>query len=239
MGLSESFHSHGYQAWVMQAVLPLLGKSVLELGAGAGAVSRWMQGRERVALVEPEACLREFLVTAAPRWFKGARSTVWAELADALADPETARSLDTVVSFNVLEHVEDDEAMLRTLADALRKSSAPGPKRLISFVPAQSWAYGTLDSGVGHFRRYDRAPLEALCRRVAPEAKVSLRPFNAVSLPVWWFNGKVLKGPGGENRAAVRSFERLLPLLKPIDFFLLKVLRLPVALSLIAVIEWP
>lgn len=44
--------------------------------------------------------------------------------------------LDTIVSFNVLEHIEDDCDAIFKMASLLRGSRAPGPKRLVTFVPA-------------------------------------------------------------------------------------------------------
>lgn len=57
-------------------------------------------------------------------------------------------------SFNVLEHIEDDEACLEQIHRVLR----PGA-RLVVFVPALPWLWTTMDTKVGHHRRYTRSEL--------------------------------------------------------------------------------
>ena len=57
-------------------------------------------------------------------------------------------------TLNVLEHIEDDE---RALAE-LRRVMRPGAT-LVVYVPALPWLFTTMDTRVGHFRRYRRAEL--------------------------------------------------------------------------------
>jgi len=58
-------------------------------------------------------------------------------------------SVDVAWSFNVLEHIQDDQEVLRQLVRKLK----PGG-RLILFVPAFDCLYGKMDELVGHVRRY-------------------------------------------------------------------------------------
>ncbi len=52
-------------------------------------------------------------------------------------------------SLNVLEHIEEDEEILRELHRVLK----PGGKAVI-YVPAMSWLFTSMDVKVGHVRRY-------------------------------------------------------------------------------------
>lgn len=63
-------------------------------------------------------------------------------------------SYDYVYTLNVLEHIEDDVAALRSLHAKLR----PGGKLLI-YVPAFQILYTSMDAKVGHVRRYTRGML--------------------------------------------------------------------------------
>ncbi len=58
-------------------------------------------------------------------------------------------SVDYVYSVNVLEHIDDDCAVLAEIFKALR----PGG-RLLVYVPALEWLYSSMDAAVGHVRRY-------------------------------------------------------------------------------------
>lgn len=61
---------------------------------------------------------------------------------------------DGIVSVNVLEHIEDDRAILRDLYAKLKPGGV-----LNLYLPAGSILYGHLDALVHHYRRYDRKEL--------------------------------------------------------------------------------
>ncbi len=71
------------------------------------------------------------------------------------------RPSDIVVAFEVLEHIEDDEAALRAWCEWLN----PGGLLLIS-IPAHRDRFGPADVAAGHYRRYERDELLALFERV-------------------------------------------------------------------------
>jgi SAM-dependent methyltransferase len=65
-----------------------------------------------------------------------------------------------VTLLDVIEHVEDDEALLTDLA----RRMAPGAGLVIT-VPALQWLYSSWDRDLGHYRRYARHDLSALAER--------------------------------------------------------------------------
>lgn len=69
------------------------------------------------------------------------------------------RNLDLVTMFDVLEHVEDDVALLMEL----RRKMTPDGVLFIS-VPAHPWLFGAHDKRVGHYRRYSQHALEKTLR---------------------------------------------------------------------------
>lgn len=71
------------------------------------------------------------------------RHRAFADL-EALSEP-----MNGIFAIDVLEHIDDDRAALRTLFDAL----APNGKLLI-YVPARMELYSPFDKAIGHFRRY-------------------------------------------------------------------------------------
>jgi SAM-dependent methyltransferase len=227
-----------YQGWVFDTIQPYLGKRILELGAGIGNMSQWLPVAERLILTEVEPKLLKILEAQTLRTRPDPRVTVrsFSTETDAL-EPLIAENLDTVVSFNVLEHIEDDEAALRALVRILRESAAPGPKRLITFVPAHQWAYGSMDRAFGHHRRYSYARARELARKICPEARFEGRYFNAFGLAGWFLNGRLLKKEViGEG--SIRAFERLCPWLRGVDDWMHTTLRLPVGQSLLFVLTW-
>lgn len=66
-------------------------------------------------------------------------------------------SVDYLLAFEVLEHIDDDRAALRAWTSRLK----PGGSLLIS-VPAHQRKYSRDDERVGHVRRYEREQVRAL-----------------------------------------------------------------------------
>ena len=67
-----------------------------------------------------------------------------------------AAGADVIYTFNVLEHIENDAAVLAELFLALK----PGGL-LVVYVPAFPILFSSMDRKVGHFRRYKRTDLRS------------------------------------------------------------------------------
>jgi SAM-dependent methyltransferase len=85
--------------------LGLRGKSLLDVGAGAGTLVDHVRGLlARVAVVEPMALFRQLLAEQGYETYEYAEHAL-----------EQGARFDLVTSFQVLEHVEDPLALLRTM----------------------------------------------------------------------------------------------------------------------------
>jgi SAM-dependent methyltransferase len=99
---------------------------------------------------------------------------------DALND--WTEQFDVVGAFDVLEHIEDDLAALRSLRAAVR----PGGHVLVT-VPQHPWLWSAFDEAAEHVRRYRRADLLERMRQAGLEPVratsfvVSLLPLMALS----------------------------------------------------------
>ncbi len=80
--------------------------------------------------------------------------------ADATALPCANDAMDLVVAFDVLEHIDDDDAAVREIHRVLR----PGGVALIA-VPVDPRLWSAHDEAVGHVRRYTRSELLDLFNR--------------------------------------------------------------------------
>lgn len=195
--------ARNYRRWILEAFAPDLGRRVVEVGAGTGSFSELLLARapESLTLVEPSEAMHRLLVEHVGRIPTRTRVTVhndtFARVARRLA--EEGRP-DSVIYVNVLEHVDDDEAELRLVADAL----APGGRAFI-FVPAFNWLYGSFDRQVGHRRRYTRGELEAKCARAGLRTLRSVY-FDAAGVLPWWLKYRVLRSEKMEP-AAVKFYD--------------------------------
>lgn len=228
-----------YQQWIMEALKPFIGEYILELGAGVGHMSRWFKAFEHLVLVDNDKILLDLLKLRKNELFSNPSRVDIKELdveKDSF-DQFKSDNFDTLISFNMLEHIQNDLTVLQKGADLLRHSKAKGIKRMITFVPAHGWAYGNMDKAVGHFRRYNRTMLKELHKQCASDATLILKSFNLFALWGWIINGRILKRTRiGSNLAGV--FEKFCPFFKVFDNLILSKMHIPLGNSLIAIQEW-
>ena len=87
-------------------------------------------------------------------------------------------SYDMVAVLDVVEHIEDDVAALKAMADCLR----PGGKILIA-VPAHQWLWSAHDVVNHHHRRYSKKTLGAAIAAAGLRAH-KMRWFNSLLFPL-------------------------------------------------------
>ena len=197
-----------YHRYQHSLIAPHCGRSVLEIGAGTGALSARFRDAERLVVtdVDPEA------VDHLTQRFAG-RTDVEVRAFDLLAGETLSEPVDTAVAVNVLEHVVDDAAALQTLSKSVR----PGGS-LALFVPGYDRLYGDFDRKVGHVRRYTPETLRSAAER-AGLSVVSSRPVNLLGGLAWW--AAVRKGGTGTPRPRmVRLYDRVVvPLTRVLERF--------------------
>lgn len=143
------------------------------------------------------------------------------------ADLPAGTTCDAILSINVLEHIEQDEAELTRYAQLLHSRRGA----LCLFVPARPEIYAPMDKDFGHFRRYTFTELRnKLCR--AGLTVERLHYFNFAGYFAWWLNFCLLKKRVFEVQK-VRAYDRLVfPL---VHLFESKLFRPPLGQSLLAI----
>ena len=91
------------------------------------------------------------------------------------------------VSMNVLEHIEDDQAALRSIRDLVK----PGG-RIAILVPAHAALYGKLDRRYHHVRRYSRRQLSQVMSRAGIEVE-RVHYFNPIGAVGWFVFIRLLR----------------------------------------------
>ncbi|ARV57587.1 hypothetical protein BZZ01_02135 [Nostocales cyanobacterium HT-58-2] len=93
---------------------------------------------------------------------------------------------DIIVSNDVLEHIEDDQAVIKKFSEILK------PNGLICIsVPALQWLFGYHDEMLGHYRRYHR---KEVIKKLSVYFNVDkCRYFGASLIPVALFYSRWLR----------------------------------------------
>jgi SAM-dependent methyltransferase len=202
-----------YNAWLLERARPYLGTRVLEIGAGIGTFTGVLAEGSEVVAVEPDAALVPSLRAAAPT----------AQIVEGEIDAAPPGPYDSIVCFNVLEHIPDHAASLAQFNERLRAGG-----HLLLLVPAHPFLYGTLDRAFEHERRYGKRALQSLLRAAGFDL-VALRRVNPVGALGWFVSSRIL-GREELPAGALRLYDRLVPVLRLLDR-----VELPVGLSLWAV----
>lgn len=140
-------HAKNYNFFLQNLITPYFNKKsrVLDFGAGLGAFAKKISFEcNNILCIEPD-----------PYQLKLLKENGFSAQPD-LAFVEN-QSIDFIYSFNVLEHIEDDQNAVNQLIDRL---SADGI--LFIYVPALSFLYSQMDTAVGHYRRYNKKSLANL-----------------------------------------------------------------------------
>jgi 2-polyprenyl-3-methyl-5-hydroxy-6-metoxy-1,4-benzoquinol methylase len=244
LGLTESvetkhFEAQGtlgrmdnYYRWILGTFGDSVGQRVWDAGAGVGHVTELLRARAEFVLASEFternlACLRDR--------FAGCDG-VQVEFCDLSSDEAldlVRHRLDTIVTLDVLEHIEDDGAALARYFQILE----PGGALLVK-VPAHKFLYGTVDEASLHFRRYARAELRTKLEATGFVVEKIHHMNMAATLP-YFLKGRVLKKQSNFSdtidQGKLGFYNKLMPLLEGLE----KILPTPFGLSLVAVARKP
>jgi len=218
--------AHNYRAALVQEFGPYLNGRVLEVGAGIGqmtGVLRKVNTIEHLVAVEPNASFCDRFRTV----FRG-HDLIEGTVQDVRLDIPW----NTIVSINVLEHIQDDLKELKAYRRVLRQTVG----YLCLFVPARPEIYAPIDGDFGHCRRYVKEDLAQKLEAARFEI-VQLRYFNFVGYFAWWLNFCLLRRRHFDA-ASVRFFDQ--SIFPKVYWFETKIARPSFGQSLLAIakVKW-
>ncbi len=205
--LTELSSAGRFTSWIVDALdhtpQGALGDRVLEVGAGFGAIAVEIASRDpdrQVTAIEPAG---NVFPTLSERAAATANLAVAQITSAELADRPERRRFDAVVYVNVLEHIADDVAELRTAHELL---TAGG--RLGVFVPAMPSLYGSLDYKSGHYRRYTAEQLRTALQH-AGFVDIDVRYMDMLGVAPYWLMYRLLN-VGHLDRVSSTGYDRVI-----------------------------
>jgi hypothetical protein len=190
--------ARNYRQALIREFSPFLKGRTIEIGAGIGQVTeslRNLPGIQELQAVEPDPELCAAFRRALPEQ---------ALIQGTIENVPDGSAWEAILSINVLEHIREDEAELRSYSKLLRQQNGA----LNLFVPARQEIYAPIDADFGHHRRYSKPELKRKLEEAGFEV-IRLRYFNCVGYFAWWMTFCLLKRRQFDS-GSVRFFDRVI-----------------------------
>jgi SAM-dependent methyltransferase len=208
-----------YNGWLVDSVRVAWtgAERVLDFGCSIGNVTHVVAERLAAEASGPVQVVGVEIIPSAAERFRerfGDRDELRVIRGDIMDPPPelvAAGPFDAAVSFNVLEHIEDDVAALKGVAALLK----PGGRIGLLVPGGGNLLYGTFDALDRHYRRYTPAQLRARIDAAGLDV-VQIRKINMVGAVAWFVKGRLMRAQattGGE----ISTFDRLVPFFRRVD----------------------
>jgi glycosyltransferase involved in cell wall biosynthesis len=195
-----------YTEWTLERTRPYVGDLLLEIGSGIGNNVRILMQYTDVIATEIDPVYLEVLQNA----YLNTPGVVVREWDATQPPPPDLTQADSILCSNVIEHIQDDHAVVAHADQVLK----PGGN-MIFIVPRGEKLYSSLDSAIGHVRRYDKERLTELFEDLGYIIEECFT-LNKVGVIGWWYRGKIAKQKV-IGRVGLKAFNTLVPLFKLID----------------------
>jgi len=191
-----------YNHWMANTLEPYVGQKVVELGCGIGNILQYYLLRKKLIGID----LDPNLINYCKKKFED-HSNCEFICADIFEDDiKLDSNIDTILSMNVIEHIEDDRKALKWMVDNLSLNGS-----LVILVPAHPLIYGEIDKAAGHYRRY---VMEDLITKIeGTGCKVTANfYFNCIGFFGWGLNSRLLKKKTIPNKQTLMYDRYIAPL---------------------------
>lgn len=165
----------------------------IDIGAGTGNVTGYLIGKGYKHICAGD--MHQKSLDYARRY--GSKELYQFDVLKATFEDE----FDVVCLFDLLEHIREDDAVLRNIFRMLRKENG----KIVLTVPAHSWLWSLYDRAASHKRRYSKKDLRE--KLVANGFDVLEMKYFFMSIVPLLFARSVLKPDRGRNYTGCRAEE--------------------------------
>jgi len=201
-------HSRRLSHWLGRTVRPFIGNRVLEIDAGIGSLTGQLIPRDLYLATDVNPNYLRYLESYSYGKPYLHVLNVDVENPEHLSGME--QKFDTALMVNVLERLAEDSTALRNMHFALESGG-----RVVLVAAQHPKLCGTLDTILRRRRRYTRSAFEKLLTDAGFRIE-RVFDFNRVSVPGWWFNGKVLRRKKF-SRVQLKMLDLAMPVLSRLD----------------------
>lgn len=215
--------AENFALWQYRSISKYVYGRVIEIGSGNGRITKLISENRNVESVTGVDTNRRYIKNA-NKLLRGKNIRFeYLDLSKEEIPKKYRNSFDVMVSINVLEHIKNDEEVLRKCRNLLKENG-----RAVILVPGIKFLYGNLDRGQNHFRRFSRGELRGKMSRAGfrVEKVFAMNFFGTFS---WLYQSRIL-GLKIIRQNDVHIFDSFVPL-----FRFLECVPIPFGLSYIAV----
>ena len=202
----------GINQWQFDLVKKFIGRRVLEVGPGCGYLSRRLEV-DKLVVIEKNVAYSEKLRENLHD--KKDVEIVFKDVTESDSKFFGRYNFDTVVSINVVEHIEDDKKVFKFFHEILKSTG-----KLVLLVPNHEFLYCNMDILSGHFRRYDRRKLTQLLQKSGFKV-IECKPVMKIGGLVYFFRGRFCRDTKlffrEKTERKVRILRRCISLMKLFD----------------------
>lgn len=178
-------YAQNYNDWLFSQVEKYIGNRVLEIGCALGNFTKKIINRNFVCVIDIE----EGYIKSVRDLFKDVPNLKAVKYDVSSSEILALKNdrFDTILCFNVLEHLEKDELALQNMYKLIDGSGC-----LCLIVPAFQSIFGEMDITDNHFRRYNKSSLQKKIKKAGFRI-LRMKYINVLGFFGWWFNSKVLR----------------------------------------------
>ena len=196
--------AYNFRKYQISLIKKYLSGKLLEVGPGKGGLTFFYdQFVKKPTLIEPERNLYKFLKKKFKKKSFVIRNCTINKI---------QKKFDTIIYFDVLEHIKDDLGEIKTASKKLKKN-----RYLILSVPAYQSFYSSFDKSVGHYKRYNKKDFIKISKKTGLKID-KLIYYDSIGFFLLVLNRIFsLKQTNLKNK--LFFWNLLIPLSKIIDFF--------------------
>jgi len=178
-------HALNWKRYFAKHIIPFLGNTVLEAGAGVAGTTPFLckKTHDLWVCLDPD---EKHIAAVQSSISRGILPAFCKTRIGTLANLSLEETFDSILYIDVLEHIQNDANEIQTASKHLNKDGF-----LIILSPAHPWLYTQYDKSIGHYRRYTRKSLSALFSE--PFVEGSIKHLDSAGVMASLANKLILK----------------------------------------------
>ena len=204
-------YAKNYNDWLFKQIEGYALNRILEVGCAVGNFTKKIINRDFVCVIDVE----DGYIKAIRDTFKSIPNfkALKHDISSAEVRELKQDKFDTIVCFNVLEHIENDSIALDNMHHLLEEGG-----HLCLIVPAFQFIFGEMDATDNHYRRYTKRLIIEKIEKTGFNL-IKARYINILGFFGWWFNGKIIRRRFIPFRQTL-IFDKIVPLVGFAEGFL-------------------